>query len=85
MRCGYCQEWKHVRCYGYLDDQDPRQPQKHACYTCLLGKGSNASTAQNLATVRRVITTVDDKRPETLGDLTYVSRKSFSIPNRGGL
>lgn len=38
IACDYCNTWQHCHCYGYLGLRDPRIPDKHACYLCLLGK-----------------------------------------------
>lgn len=36
MNCGFCNTWQHLHCYGYLGSDDPRVPDIHACYRCLL-------------------------------------------------
>ncbi|QDS74976.1 hypothetical protein FKW77_005197 [Venturia effusa] len=34
--CHFCEQWQHLICYGYHNSGDPRMPDMHACYTCLL-------------------------------------------------
>ncbi|WEW60661.1 hypothetical protein PRK78_006148 [Emydomyces testavorans] len=40
-QCGFDkeEEYMHLACYGFLDLQDPRLPDTHACYRCLLEPG----------------------------------------------
>ncbi|KAH0562398.1 hypothetical protein GP486_002908 [Trichoglossum hirsutum] len=38
---------QHVHCYGYHSNQDPRIPNPHACYSCLLG-GTEAQILEDL-------------------------------------
>ncbi|PYH35035.1 putative meiosis specific protein Hop1 [Aspergillus neoniger CBS 115656] len=35
-QCAFCQTRQHLLCYGYEDAHDPRVPDIHACYQCLL-------------------------------------------------
>ncbi|RAH55830.1 meiosis specific protein Hop1 [Aspergillus piperis CBS 112811] len=35
-QCAFCQTRQHLLCYGYEDAHDPRVPDIHACYPCLL-------------------------------------------------
>ncbi|GKZ80731.1 DNA binding protein [Aspergillus niger] len=35
-QCAFCQTRQHLLCYGYEDAHDPRVPDIHACYRCLL-------------------------------------------------
>ncbi|KAH9810921.1 HORMA domain [Teratosphaeria destructans] len=35
--CTYCDTWQHLPCYGYIGRDDPRIPNDHVCYQCLLG------------------------------------------------
>ncbi|TKA78562.1 hypothetical protein B0A55_02804 [Friedmanniomyces simplex] len=37
VQCAYCQMWQHLPCYGYTAGDDPRLPETHVCYQCLLG------------------------------------------------
>ena len=54
MYCGYCKTWQHTDCYGYLGEKDPRIPEDHACYECLLEKkeGPVLSQLRDLALLR---------------------------------
>jgi meiosis-specific protein HOP1 len=38
LACEFCDRWQHLVCYGYLGSEDPRIPNIHACYACLLDK-----------------------------------------------
>jgi hypothetical protein len=35
--CDGCNAWQHAQCYGFKSEEDPRIPDIHCCYTCLLG------------------------------------------------
>ena len=35
--CTYCATWQHLHCYGYTGASDPKLPDDHTCYQCLLG------------------------------------------------
>ncbi|KAH0544383.1 hypothetical protein FGG08_001524 [Glutinoglossum americanum] len=37
LYCNFCGQSQHAHCYGYHGDHDPRIPNPHACYSCLLG------------------------------------------------
>lgn len=37
VSCMCCGTWQHLHCYGYAGSDDPRLPEEHACYQCLLG------------------------------------------------
>ncbi|KAG2418035.1 hypothetical protein HFD88_001135 [Aspergillus terreus] len=36
IECGFCHTRQHLLCYGFRDAADPRIPETHACYQCLL-------------------------------------------------
>lgn len=36
IRCSFCTTWQHLVCYGFSGRDDPRIPDIHACYHCLL-------------------------------------------------
>ncbi|KAK0278486.1 hypothetical protein LTR35_009225 [Friedmanniomyces endolithicus] len=60
VQCGYCRTWQHLPCYGYMTNGDPRLPDDHACYQCMLG-GEEKLTLhklQDLATKRRAMHSV---------------------------
>ncbi|KAA8910238.1 HORMA domain-containing protein [Sphaerosporella brunnea] len=69
IRCDGCNGWQHVVCYGFRD-KDPRIPDSHYCYTCLLGsaEGELLEKMKNLAFFRRVLSYVwnVDKFPTTI-------------------
>ncbi|KAF2103810.1 DNA-binding protein [Rhizodiscina lignyota] len=52
--CDFCNNWQHACCYGYLSPKDPRIPDTHACYECLLGtkEGVLLKELQELALLR---------------------------------
>lgn len=45
-QCQFCKLCQHVVCYGYLGIEDPRMPDLHVCYTCLLGGKEEALLRQ---------------------------------------
>ncbi|KAK0355576.1 hypothetical protein LTR91_009914 [Friedmanniomyces endolithicus] len=60
VQCGYCRMWQHLPCYGYMTNGDPRLPDDHACYQCMLG-GEEKLTLhklQDLAMKRRAMHSV---------------------------
>lgn len=70
VQCSSCQTWQHLPCYGFTGNSDPRIPEEHTCYTCLLGEDAVTvrRKLQELALRRRTIdialhdglSTVDD-------------------------
>ncbi|KAF1984222.1 HORMA-domain-containing protein [Aulographum hederae CBS 113979] len=57
IQCHYCGTWQHLHCYGYRGATDPRLPERHICYICLL-QGKEApllADLQELALLRRAI------------------------------
>ncbi|KAK4554686.1 hypothetical protein LTR86_008188 [Recurvomyces mirabilis] len=57
VQCTYCKTWQHLPCYGYTGVDDPRLPDEHTCYQCLLDKDEHATLVrlQDLALKRRVM------------------------------
>ncbi|KAK5119758.1 hypothetical protein LTR85_007334 [Meristemomyces frigidus] len=55
VACQYCDTWQHLHCYGYNSPDDPRLPEDHTCYQCLLGDKEQALLVkmQGLALKRR--------------------------------
>ncbi|KAK4545923.1 hypothetical protein LTR36_002487 [Oleoguttula mirabilis] len=55
VECTYCGTWQHLHCYGYTGSDDPRLPEDHTCYQCLLGDGEEdlLLKLQSLAMKRR--------------------------------
>lgn len=52
--CSYCDTWQHFHCYGFTGPDDPRIPEDHACYQCLLaGRDEKALSALNDLALRR--------------------------------
>lgn len=53
--CSYCDTWQHFHCYGFTGPDDPRVPEDHACYQCLLAGRDEVtlSTLKELALKRR--------------------------------
>ncbi|EGP88974.1 uncharacterized protein MYCGRDRAFT_91969 [Zymoseptoria tritici IPO323] len=37
VNCVHCDTWQHIHCYGFSGSKDPRLPDEHTCYQCLLG------------------------------------------------
>ncbi|KAF4312674.1 Dynactin subunit 6 [Botryosphaeria dothidea] len=64
--CDWCKTWQHCYCYGFRGASDPRVPQQHACYKCLLTGEDNEArqTLQKLksfALLRRGIQVIEEK------------------------
>lgn len=57
VECAYCGTWQHLHCYGYTGADDPRLPDDHACYQCLLGieEPLSLTKLQHLAAKRRAM------------------------------
>ncbi|KAK0338258.1 hypothetical protein LTR59_002932 [Friedmanniomyces endolithicus] len=57
VQCGYCRMWQHLPCYGYMNSDDPRLPDEHVCYQCMLGAEEKLTLhkLQDLAMKRRVM------------------------------
>jgi len=57
VQCTFCAAWQHLHCYGYIGAKDPRLPEEHTCYQCLLGDNEPRTLAmlQELALKRRVM------------------------------
>jgi hypothetical protein len=57
VQCSYCTTWQHLHCYGYTGGEDPRLPEDHVCYWCLLGDTDveNYKNLQQLAVRRRAM------------------------------
>ncbi|KAK4902435.1 hypothetical protein LTR49_027045 [Elasticomyces elasticus] len=57
VQCGYCKTWQHLPCYGYTDADDPRLPEDHTCYQCLLGDEEKVTLnkLRELAMTRRAM------------------------------
>lgn len=55
--CSFCNTWQHLHCYGYTGNNDPRLPEVHACYQCLLSssEGDTIDKLHTLAAQRRGI------------------------------
>lgn len=55
--CDICDSWQHAHCYGYVNLTDPRMPNEHVCYVCLLGKDEAQvlDELRNMALLRRAI------------------------------
>jgi len=55
VECTYCNTWQHLHCYGYTGASDPRLPDDHICYQCLMGDEEQATLTklQALALKRR--------------------------------
>ncbi|KAL0633906.1 hypothetical protein Q9L58_007209 [Maublancomyces gigas] len=55
--CDNCDEWQHTDCYGFASAQDPRIPDYHVCYSCLLEKneGKLLEEMRNMALFRRAL------------------------------
>jgi len=39
INCEICQRWRHLNCYGYKSEKDPRIPDFFVCYRCRIHKG----------------------------------------------
>jgi hypothetical protein len=88
VQCSYCSTWQHLHCYGFTGAADPRLPEEHVCYWCLLGDTDveNYKSLQKLAVRRRAIFHVAKSGMRTRTDLskvmgTWVSASDVSHAN----
>lgn len=74
VQCSYCSTWQHLHCYGYTGAADPRLPEEHVCYWCLLGDTDveNYKNLQKLAVRRRAVFHVAKSGLRTRTDLSKV-------------
>jgi len=63
MCCDLCESWQHTECYGFTSTQDPRIPNYHVCYSCLLSKFEERllEEMRGLALFRKAVKLVWDK------------------------
>ncbi|PWW77271.1 hypothetical protein C7212DRAFT_294033 [Tuber magnatum] len=61
--CDLCEGWQHTECYGFTSSQDPRIPDYHVCYSCLLSKFEERllEEMRGLALFRKAVKLVWDK------------------------
>ncbi|CUS11824.1 unnamed protein product [Tuber aestivum] len=61
--CDLCEGWQHTECYGFTSTQDPRIPDYHVCYSCLLSRFEERllEEMRALALFRRAVKLVWDK------------------------
>jgi len=61
--CDLCESWQHTECYGFISTQDPRIPDYHVCYSCLLSKFEERllEEMRGLALFRKAVKLVWDK------------------------
>src|SRR4051794_19043098 len=53
LQCDVCLTWQHMHCHGFLAEDDPRIPHKHACYDCLLQNEPNVFAEMSLLAIQR--------------------------------
>lgn len=61
--CDNCDNWLHTECYGFTSANDPRIPDFHVCYTCLLSKNERnlLEELRGLALFRRAVRAIWDR------------------------
>lgn len=61
--CDLCDSWQHTECYGFTSTKDPRIPDYHVCYSCLLSKFEERllEEMRGLALFRKAVKLVWDK------------------------
>jgi len=61
--CDLCESWQHTECYGFTSTQDPRIPDFHVCYSCLLSRFEERllEEMRGLALFRKAVKLVWDK------------------------
>jgi hypothetical protein len=66
--------WQHLHCYGYTCSEDPRLPDEHVCYWCLLGDTDtgNYTALQEIAVQRRAMYHVSKSGMRTKTDLANI-------------
>lgn len=79
IECTFCHTRQHLLCYGFRDLDDPRVPDTHACYQCLLEPGeTNLLREMNtLVLLRRALGIIlSEGYPNTVSAFTQKLRKS---------
>jgi hypothetical protein len=61
--CDNCDNWSHTECYGFTSANDPRIPDYHVCYSCLLSQneGNLLEELRGLALFRKAVKSVWDR------------------------
>jgi len=77
IECSYCSTWQHVACYGYMNEEDKRIPEVHACYKCLLWEkeGPLLLEMQKLVVTRRAIDVISRRGYASDTDLARIIRE----------
>jgi meiosis-specific protein HOP1 len=86
IECSACETWQHLHCYGYIGSNDPRIPDDHYCYQCILdyGKDTTAYKAlKDLTVRRRVMFRVNEHGMRTRTDLAKDLCKQLHVHFRG--
>ncbi|KAM3416644.1 Meiosis-specific protein hop1 [Cercospora zeina] len=82
IECSLCDTWQHLNCYGFTGEADPRLPDYHVCYECLLGShdASTLAVLSRLTLKRRTMSLALHRglpsRPEQLAKLMDVSTQA---------
>lgn len=79
VQCSVCDTWQHLHCCGYVGENDPRLPDQHFCYCCVVDAGdvANLEAIQQLALKRRALFLVCQygmKSKQELADMMGKSR-----------
>lgn len=77
--CSICDTWQHLHCYGFTGATDPRMPDEHVCYSCLLGK-TESQTLHKLCELiqrRRIMQFILLEGPKKVTETAVALRKSL--------
>ncbi|KAF1813855.1 DNA-binding protein [Eremomyces bilateralis CBS 781.70] len=61
IQCAFCYKHQHTECYGFHGTNDPKIPNPHACYECLLRQKDPSLLSEicNLALLRKAVKVID--------------------------
>lgn len=75
VQCSVCHTWQHLHCCGYVGENDPRLPEDHYCYCCLVDETDVLKAIQELALERRALFYVFHFGMRSKADMTNVLGK----------
>lgn len=82
ITCSFCHARQHLLCYGFESSDDPRLPDTHACYQCLLEPDERQLLREmhTLVLLRRALKIIlDEGFPNKTSTFTQKLRKGISI------
>ncbi|KAE8132254.1 meiosis specific protein Hop1 [Aspergillus pseudotamarii] len=73
LKCAFCRTRQHFLCYGFEDPNDPKVPDVHTCYKCLLGPSDTQLLQEmnSLVLLRRALKVIlDEGFPNKISEFT---------------